>query len=100
MENKGKLKNVIFSIVAMILGALTIAASFVLGSVMKNESNTELFGILANISTALTFVILAINIIYRIVWTNKMNKMKVAEVNEMMQRRKENIKETYYTSFL
>ena len=95
MENKGKLKNVIFSIVAMILGALTIAASFVLGSVMKNESNTELFGILANISTALTFVILAINIIYRIVWTNKMNKMKVAEVNEMMQRRKENIKENF-----
>lgn len=95
MENKGKLKNVIFSIVAMILGALTIAASFVLGSVMKNESNTELFGILANISTALTFVILAINIIYRIVWTNKMNKMKVAEVNEMMLKRKENIKENF-----
>ncbi|MBR2381407.1 MAG: hypothetical protein IKA84_02795 [Clostridia bacterium] len=95
MGNKSKLKNVIFSIVAMVLGALTIAISFVLGSVIKNETNAELFDILANICTALTFVILAINIIYRIVWTKKMQKMKVAEVNEMMLRRKENIKENF-----
>ena len=95
MNDKNKIKNTIFSIVSMVIGALTIAISFVLGSTFKSENNLEIFSNISYILTALTFVILAINIIHRIVWTNKMKKMKVAEVNEMMLKRKENIKENF-----
>ena len=95
MKNNNKLKNIIFSIVSMLLGALTIAISFVLGSKLKSESNLEIFNNISNVLTGLTFMILAINIIYRIVWTNKMNKMKIKEINEMILKRKENIKENF-----
>jgi hypothetical protein len=79
----------------MVLGALTIALSFVLGSFFKSESNSELFANVTNVLTALTFIILVINIIYRIVWTSRMKKMKVAEMNDMLFKRKENIKENF-----
>ena len=95
MDNKNNIKNVVFSIVSMVLGALTIALSFALGSFFRSDSNSELFANVTNVLTALTFIILVINIIYRIVWTSRMKKMKVAEMNDMLLKRKENIKENF-----
>lgn len=95
MQSKNKIKNIISSIVAMILGAVTILAAFFGGIQFKNSSYAELSGMLSDILTGLLFVILAVNIIYGIVKRNKMQKMKVSEVNEMMLKRKANIKENF-----
>ncbi len=95
MNNKNKVKNIFLSIIAMIWGAITVLAAFFGGKALTTESSTELFQILSNIFTGLTFVILAINIIYGIITKSKLQKMRVAEVNEMMLQRKQSINDNF-----
>ena len=95
MKDNSKIKNLISSIVAMVLSAVTILLSFFGGAQFKNSVYVESFTIISDILTGLLFIILAINIIYSIVKRSKMQKMKVAEVNEMMLKRKADIKDNF-----
>lgn len=91
MDNKNKTKNIVASVISMILGAITICLSYFAGVTLKGEVPEAVSAIF----TVLLLIILLINIIYGIVKNKKMQKMKVAEVNEMMLRRKQNIKENF-----
>ena len=91
MDKTNRIKNIIASIISMILGAITICFTYFIGVQFRGQVNESLPAIV----TVLLLVILVVNILYKAIKNKKMNKMKVAEVNEMFLNRKKSIKENF-----